>query len=323
MNVTLKESQGVIDKKISMQKFGELFIRGLDKHVASLNIANRFTVGDVRAKPISAKVDNRTQTQKVMLEVLCDPITQEAHSYAELAFRAFLEKERVDVGLLRFFNGWNETHKTTSLVSAKVAVRLSAGSIFVSSEKQNTYALAMAHMHEVVRDDMGLGHPGHDGMYEVMAAAFNAVGWSGKKYAMAECIDFSSFLYETGVENHSAAIHSDAYMRSLLKAMMVSVSSEIWNGREYNYFAQFIEGKLLSINPLLVSQSKSLREAKSYVIGHAGQVENRHGLHALAAAQAYASSWDLGFEPASLGEVMLDYNKRVGIAFCALCNVLG
>ena len=124
MNVTLKESQGVIDKKTSMQKFGELFIRGLDKHVASLNIANRFSVGDVRAKPISAKVDNRTQTQKVMLEVLCDPITQEAHSYAELAFRAFLEKERVDVGLLRFFNGWNETHKTTSLVSAKVAVRL-------------------------------------------------------------------------------------------------------------------------------------------------------------------------------------------------------
>ena len=66
MNVTLKESQGVIDKKISMQKFGELFIRGLDKHVARLNIANRLTVGDVRAKPISAKVDNRTQIQTVI-----------------------------------------------------------------------------------------------------------------------------------------------------------------------------------------------------------------------------------------------------------------
>ena len=34
--------------------------------VASLNIAKRFSVGDVRAKPISAKVDNRTQIQTVI-----------------------------------------------------------------------------------------------------------------------------------------------------------------------------------------------------------------------------------------------------------------
>lgn len=323
MNLTLKEVEDAVSKNRSMQQFGELFIRGLHKQVASLKIASRFKIEDAKANPIKAKVDNWVEIQNVMLDVLCDSITQEAHSYAELAFRAFLEKDRVDVGLLSFFNGWSETHKTTSLVSAKVVMRLSADSIFVSSEKQNIYSLAMAHMHEVVRDDMGLGHPGHDGMYEFMTTAFNAVGWSGEGYAMAECNDFSSFLYKTGVENHTAAIHSDEYMRSMLKAMMVSVSSEIWNGREYNFFAQFIVEKLLSINPLLASQSKRLREAKSYVVGHSGQVENRHGLHALAAAQAYAASLDLKFEPACLGEVMLDYNKRVAIAFRALYKVLG
>lgn len=323
MSVTWEDGQGAVDKNTSMQQFGELFVEGLHKYVGRLNIPSRLFGDNARARPICAKVENRAGIQNVMREVLFDAITQESHKYAELTFRAFLRKRTVDRNVLNFFNGWNETHKTTSLVSAKVIMRLSADAIFISPEKNITYSLAMAHMHEVARDDMGLGHPGHDGMYGVMTAAFNGNGWSEEQHAIAECNEFSSYLYRVGVENHKACIHSDEYKRSMLKAMMVSISSELWNGREYNFMAQYIERKLLSMNPLLADRSKDLREAKSYVIGHAGQVENRHGLHALAAAQAYATSWELKFDTAALGEVMLDYNKRVGIAFRALYEVVG
>ncbi|VDR26266.1 Uncharacterised protein [Raoultella terrigena] len=103
---------------------------------------------------------------------------------------------------------------------------------------------------------------------------------------------------------------------------MVSVASELWNGREYNFLAQFIEGKLLSFNASLNEDTKTLRNAKGYVMGHAGEVENRHGLHALAALQAFGRIAGLSFDTERLKHVMLDYNRRVGVAFSALQNVL-
>ena len=53
-----------------------------------------------------------------------------------------------------------------------------------------------------------------------------------------------------------------------------------------------------------------------------GEVENRHGLHALAAAQAYCRFADIEFDIGRLKEVMLDYNDRVGNAFRGLHDAL-
>ena len=113
-------------------------------------------------------------------------------------------------------------------------------------------------------------------------------------------------------------MNSLEHKQSIMNAMMVSIASELWNGREYNFIAQYIEEKLLSINPMLASNPQSLRNAKGYVLGHAGEVENKHGLHALAAAQAYGRTVDLTFQIDRLKEIMLDYNSRVGKAFDSL-----
>jgi len=43
---------------------------------------------------------------------------------------------------------------------------------------------------------------------------------------------------------------------------MVSIASEIWNGPEYNFTAQYIEDKLLTLNPSLKTNTQSLRNAK-------------------------------------------------------------
>lgn len=82
------------------------------------------------------------------------------------------------------------------------------------------------------------------------------------------------------------------------------------------------EGKLLSFNASLNEDTKTLRNARGYVMGHAGEVENRHGLHALAALQAFGRIAGLSFDTERLKHAMLDYNRRVGVAFCALQNVL-
>ncbi|WP_434559742.1 hypothetical protein J3P95_00150 [Pseudomonas sp. Z5-35] len=66
----------------------------------------------------------------------------------------------------------------------------------------------------------------------------------------------------------------------------------------------------------------NLREAKSYVMVHSGEVENKHGLHALAAAQAFGRLVDLRLDIDQLKVVMLDYNQRVGRAFHALYEAL-
>lgn len=57
-------------------------------------------------------------------------------------------------------------------------------------------------------------------------------------------------------------------------------------------------------------------------MGHSGEVENRHGLHALAAAQAYCRFADLEFDINRLKEIMIDYNGRVGKAFRSLHEAL-
>lgn len=243
-----------------------------------------------------------------MLEVLRHPITQEAQFHTESAFRAFLKKQAVDPATLTFFNGWNETHKTTSLVSAKIIMRLSADAISVPAEKRIRYHNVMAHMHEVAKDDFGLGHQGHDGMYSYMTTAFGATDWVGDQYKVQECNEFSDFLYNTGVAEHKSALNSAEHKISIMDAMMVSIASELWNGREYNFIAQFIEEKLIAINPFLKTNAQKLRNAKGYVIGHSGEVENKHGLHALAAAQAYGRTVDTSFKLGRLKGMMLNYN---------------
>jgi hypothetical protein len=309
-------------EKISMQKFGEAFIEALPKHIRSLKIPGRIISENHRREPVSAQVLKTAETQDALLEVLNHPITQEAQFHTESAFRAFLKKQTVDSAVLKFFNGWNETHKTTSLVSAKIIMRLSADAISVPAEKRISYHNVMAHMHEVAKDDFGLGHPGHDGMYSYMTTAFGATDWVGDQYKVQECNELSDFLYNTGVAEHKSALNSAEYKTSIMDAMMVSIASELWNGREYNFIAQFIEDKLVAINPSLKTNAQKLRNAKGYVIGHSGEVENKHGLHALAAAQAYGRTVDTDFSPGRLKGIMLNYNERVGMAFAAMHRVL-
>lgn len=144
-------------------------------------------------EPVSAQVLKTAETQDALLEVLRHPITQDAQFYTESAFRAFLKKQTVGSAVLKFFNGWNETHKTTSLVSAKIIMCFSADTISVPAEQR------MAHMHEVAKDDFGLEHPGHDGMYSYMTTAFAATDWLGGQYKVQECNELSDYLYNTGV----------------------------------------------------------------------------------------------------------------------------
>lgn len=312
----------IFDKFSSMHDFGEVFVDALPRHLKSLKIPGRLISDGHRRGPVFARIEQVTDVQKAMHEVLCHPITQNAHSCAEHAFRAFLKKDRPDSGVLKFFNGWNEIHKTTSLVSAKTIMRLSADAVSISAEKQKEYNIILAHMHEVAKDDFGLGHEGHDGMYSYMTAAFGAIDWVESRYTVNACTDFSAFLYNTGVTKHRAAMDSIEHKRSITGAMMVSVASELWNGREYNFIAQYIEEKLISVNASLSRNIKSLHQAKGYVIAHSGEVENKHGLHALAAAQAFGRLFDQRLDIDQLKDVMLDYNQRVGRAFHALHEVL-
>ena len=57
-------------------------------------------------------------------------------------------------------------------------------------------------------------------------------------------------------------------------------------------------------------------------MGHSGEVENKHGLHALAAAQAYARTVNITFKLGRLKETMLNYNERAGNAFAAMHQAL-
>jgi hypothetical protein len=306
----------------SMQEFGEIFIGALPKHIRNLKIPGRVIFENDRRQPILAQITQIAELQDAMFEVLNHPITQEAQFHSENAFRALLEKPTVDSTVLRFFNGWNETHKTTSLVSAKIIMRLSADVISVPAEKLVGYHHVMAHMHEVAKDDFGLGHPGHDGMYGYMTAAFGATAWVEDNYKIRECNEFSEFLYNIGVAEHKAALNSVEHKESIMEAMMVSIASELWNGREYNFIAQHIEDKLLTLNPSLRTNAQSLRNAKGYVMGHSGEVENKHGLHALAAAQAFGRTADISFKLGKLKGIMLNYNDRVGSAFAAMHHAL-
>ena len=323
MNSNVVKSDVVMPRhQLSMQQFGDVFVEALPRHLSALKIPGRVIMGDQRKAAVPAHVDYVTDIQLAMYEVLCHDVTQQAQRWAEKSFNLFLEKEQVDDGVLKFFNGWNETHKTTSLVSAKIIMRLAADAGAIPVRRQPLYNNVMAHMHEVAKDDFGLGHEGHDGMYEYMTTAFGASRWVEKQYAVKVCNEFSEFLYSVGVAENKSPLSSHEHKQSILAAMMTSVASELWNGREYNYIAQFIGEKLQAVNPVLRADLKALRVAKGYVMGHSGEVENRHGLHALAAAQAYCRFADIEFDIGRLKEVMLDYNYRVGNAFRGLHDAL-
>lgn len=249
MNPAAQQRRLDIFERRSMQEFGEFFIEALPKHIRNLKIPGRVIFENHRREPVPAHIMQISELQDSMLEVLRHPITQEAHFHTENVFRALLRKQTVDPSVLMFFNGWNETHKTTSLVSAKIIMRLSADAISLPAEKRVGYHIVMAHMHEVAKDDFGLGHQGHDGMYEYMTAAFGAKGWMEDQYKVKECNEFSDFLYNTGIAEHKSALNSAAHKGSIMDAMMVSIASELWNGREYNFIAQYIEDKLLAASP--------------------------------------------------------------------------
>lgn len=318
----LKSHSSALQQHMSMQQLGEAFIEALPKNISALKIPGRMITSDSRRAPISAYVEHVPSIQLVMHEVLCHDTTQEAQSWAEQCFHAFLAKQEADGGVLRFFNGWNETHKTTSLVSAKIIMRLAADAVSIPTERQLGYSNVMAHMHEVAKDDFGLGHEGHDGMYDYMTDALNASRWKEAPFIVSECNEFSEFLYNVGVAGHKFPMDTTEHKQSILNAMMTSIASELWNGREYNFIAQYIEEKLLSYTPSLSTDNRALRNAKGYVMGHSGEVENRHGLHALAAAQAYSRNTGIAFDITKLKEVMLDYNQRVGNAFHGLHRAL-
>lgn len=321
-SILLKNGAESAEAFSSMNQIGDAFLDALPKHIAILKIPGRWIAADLRRTSVSAHIEHVSEIQNAMREVLYHDTTQGAQAYAEAAFSAFLKKKVADRGVLSFFNGWNETHKSTSLVSGKVIMRLSADALCITVEKQPVYHNVLAHMHEVTKDDFGLGQKGHDGMYGYMAAALGASAWMEEQHKVRECDEFSSFLYDVGVAGHKEAMDSIEHRHSIMDAMMVSVSSELWNGREYNYLAQFIEDKLISFDGSLCSDVKSLRNAKGYVLGHSGEVENRHGLHALAAAQAYSRIAEMSFDVERLKGIMLDYNARVGSAFKALHKIL-
>ena len=94
------------------------------------------------------------------------------------------------------------------------------------------------------------------------------------------------------------------------------------DGSEYNYLAQFIESKILSYKPEISSNLNDFRNAKGYVLGHAGDIENKHGLHAFVAAIAFAQAKNISMDMNKLKTVMLDYNYRVGLAFKAIFEAL-
>lgn len=319
MNLLVNDMQvDAVRELKSMREFGEIFIAALPKHIQALKIPGRKISNDLSMDPRLAQIDEITEIQRAMRDVLSDPITLQAEFNATSAFATFLQKKEVDAGLLKFFNGWYNTHKTTSLVSAKIILRLSGDAIFIPTEQQIGYYRTLAHMHEVAKDDFGLGHKGHDGMYVHMAAALEATSWIEKKYEVPECNEFCEFLYEAGVAEHKSPLNSYCHNESILNAMMISIASETWNGREFNYIAQYIEAKLLSVNPTLENNTINMRDAKGYVMGHAGEVENKHGLHALAAAQIFSRTRGVKFCVERLKKVMLNYNERVGRAFGAL-----
>lgn len=314
-----------IEKPIThktMQEFGEDFIGKLPKHFEVLKISDRLIDKNKKIEPISVEMENIIEIQDIMTQVLFDPITITAQCHAENAFQAFLDKDQTDAGLMKFFNGWSETHKTTRLVSAKIIMRLAADTVLIKNTELKNHLLTMANMHGVAKDDFGLGHKEHDEMYVYMTVAFNASEWVENQYKVKECNEFSQFLYDVGVNNYTAPLNSIEYNTSILEAMMVSVSSELWNGREYNFIGQYIEAKLLSFKPELMGNLVEFRNAKGYVLGHAGEIENRHGLHALAATTVFAKTCNITLDLNRLKEIMLNYNQRVGRAFEALHKAL-
>lgn len=51
----------------------------------------------------------------------------------------------------------------------------------------------------MAKDDFGLGHQGHNGMYNYMTAAFGASAWVEEQLKIAECNDFADFLSNKGI----------------------------------------------------------------------------------------------------------------------------
>lgn len=304
----------------SMHCIGSKFLECLPADFSKIATSARWIDKNIRKPPIAADSKKVKEIQAAMGCVLNDAVTAQAHFYAVETFSALFKKPSSNK-LLGFFNGWNETHKTTSLVSCKVIMRLAADAHCIAAENAGLYHRVMAHMHEVAKDDFGLGQAGHDGMFNHMRQSFNVPEFVSYE-EVSVCSAFSEYLYGVGVAGCKRAVGDVLHKKAMLRAMMVSVSSEVWNGSEYNFLAQFIEDLIILYSPHLRDDKKLLRCAKAYVMGHSGDVEMRHGLHALAATQLYAEFLEETFEVDELASIMLDYNFRVGQAFRGLAELL-
>jgi len=71
-------------------------------------------------------------------------------------------------------------------------------------------------------------------MYCHTTVSFGASDWVESQYKVNECSEFSKFPYETGVAEHKSAMNSAEHKQSIMDAVMVSIASELWNGREYS-----------------------------------------------------------------------------------------
>lgn len=72
------------DKLSSMHDFGEVFIDALPRHLKSLKIPGRSISDGHRRAPVPAQIDQVAELQNTMREILLHPITQDAHSCAEV-----------------------------------------------------------------------------------------------------------------------------------------------------------------------------------------------------------------------------------------------
>ncbi|MFB4371114.1 MULTISPECIES: hypothetical protein [unclassified Pseudomonas] len=90
MNSVVVKSDVVMPRhQVSMQQFGEAFIEALPRHFGALKIPGRILSGDQRKAAVPAHVDQVSDIQLAMYEVLCHEITQESQNWAEKASMLF------------------------------------------------------------------------------------------------------------------------------------------------------------------------------------------------------------------------------------------
>lgn len=92
-STTLKNNCKASGKTTSMQEFCEDFIEKPHRHIGDLRTPGRLIEGNFRRKPLLVKIEQITEIQQAMREVLCHSITQDTQVSTELAFKCLPEKK--------------------------------------------------------------------------------------------------------------------------------------------------------------------------------------------------------------------------------------